>query len=225
MRGLTSLYRTSVGKKITMAVTGIVLILFVLVHMVGNLKVFLGRDHFNEYAHWLRTVGEPAVPHGGLLWVFRILLLACVALHLLSAWQTYRKSSEARGEPYKKGHSLEFSYASKTMRWGGLIVLAFVVYHLLHLTFGAGGTPFDPASPFDNLVTGFRTWPVSLFYVLAMMPLGLHLYHGIWSACQTLDINNPRIRDLRRPFSAAVALAIVVGNCSIPLSVLAGWVG
>jgi succinate dehydrogenase / fumarate reductase cytochrome b subunit len=225
MRGLSSLYRSSVGKKILMAVTGVVLIFFVVVHMLGNLKVFLGRAHFNEYAHWLRTVGEPAVPHGGLLWIFRIVLLASVAMHMLFAWQTYRMSRSARGESYEKSNSLEFSYASKTMRWGGLAILVFVVYHVMHLTLGMGGTPFDPASPFDNLVAGFRVWPVSVFYVLAMVPLGLHLYHGIWSACQTLDINNPRIRDLRRPFSAAVALAIVVGNCSIPLSVLAGWVG
>ena len=224
MRGVLSLYRSSVGKKIMMAATGLVLIGFVVVHMLGNLKVFLGEEHFNEYAEFLREVGAPAVPHEGLLWIARVVLLVCVGWHMLAALQVWLQSRAARGEPYKKGNDLSFSYASRTMRWGGLVILAFVVYHVLHLTLGFVGPEFDHNSPYDNLVAGFQVVPIAVFYMLAMIPLGLHMYHGVWSACQTLDINNPRIRNLRRPFSAAVALAVVLGNWSIPLAVLTGIV-
>jgi succinate dehydrogenase / fumarate reductase cytochrome b subunit len=220
MHGVLSLYESSVGKKIMMAVTGFILIGFVFVHMLGNLKVYLGEAHFNEYAEFLREVGSPVLPHGALLWIARIALLACVGWHMLAALQVYLMSRSARTEKYKVNHSLSFSYASRTMRWGGLIVVAFVIFHILDLTLGTANPEFVHGSAYQNLVASFSRWYVAAFYILAMIPLGFHLYHGLWSACQTLDINHPRIRGLRRPFSALIAIAIVIGNCSVPLAVL-----
>lgn len=224
MRASFHLYRTTIGKKIVMAGTGAVLVLFVLGHLVGNLKMFFGPAKFNAYAEGLRSFGAPFFGHGQFLWVVRIALLACVGLHVLSAWQTWRISRAARGTPYTKSAALSFSYASRTMRWGGLILGAFVVFHLLHLTTGQVHPAFDPSSPYDNVVRGFREPLAVLAYLVAQVALGFHLYHGMWSACQTLDVNNPRIRDWRRPAAMAVAAAVVVGYVSIPLAVLAGIV-
>ena len=128
MHGVLSLYESSVGKKIMMAVTGFILIGFVFVHMLGNLKVYLGEAHFNEYAEFLREVGSPVLPHGALLWIARIALLACVGWHMLAALQVYLMSRSARREKYRVNHSLSFSYVSRTMRWGGLIIVAFVIF-------------------------------------------------------------------------------------------------
>ncbi len=219
------LYDSTIGKKIFMAATGAILWLFVIGHMIGNLKIFLGAEHFNAYAEFLRTVGEPLFPESGLLWIARIVLLVSVGVHMLAALQLTLLSWAARGtEKYRKQDQLAFSYASRTMRWGGVIILLFLIFHVLHLTLGTVHPSFEPGSPYHNVVAGFRVWPVSLFYILAMIPLGFHMYHGLWSACQTLDVNNKRIRDLRRPFSMAVALVVVAGNISIPLAVLAGFV-
>jgi succinate dehydrogenase / fumarate reductase cytochrome b subunit len=235
MRRVLRLYETSVGKKAVMAGTGAVLFGFVLVHMLGNLKIFTGEAHFNEYAVFLRSVGEPALPHGTLLWIARLVLLACVGVHFVSAIQVWLQSRRARTQGYLKNDDLSFSYASRTMRWGGAIVLAFVVYHLLHLTLGTVHHDFAGAdhpqawenhvNAYRNVVTAFRVPWVSLVYALAMVPLGLHVYHGLWSATQTLSLAGTRVKKWRRPFAAAVATSIVVGNVSIPLSILAGWVG
>lgn len=224
MPGVLSFYGSSVGKKVTMAVSGITLILFVVVHMIGNLKIYLGADHFNEYAHFLREAGVPALPHEGLLWIARVVLLGLVGIHIISAVQVWLMSRSARETDYKKGHSLSFSYASRTMRWGGVILLVFIVFHILHLTLGTCHPAFDAANPYGNVVIGFQSWLASGIYLVAQVFLGLHVYHGLWSACQTLNINNPRISALRRPVSLVVSLAVVIGNCSIPLAVLLGFV-
>jgi len=235
MRRALHLYESSIGKKVVMALSGSVLFGFVVVHMLGNLKLFTGERHFNDYAVFLRTVGEPALPHGTLLWITRAVLLACIGVHLVAAGQVWVQSRRARTSRYRKRDDLSFSYASRTMRWGGVIIVAFVVYHLLHLTLGVAHHDFIGAdharawaghvNAYRNVVSGFRVPWISAAYVLAMIPLGLHIYHGLWSATQTLALNGRRVKQWRRPFAAAVAGAIVLGNASIPLAVLLGWVG
>ena len=224
MQSALSLYRSSVGKKVVMALSGLILFGFVVGHLAGNLKIFQGPEKYNAYASFLRTVGAPALGHGQLLWIARIVLLAAVLQHVTAALQLARMSLRARKTRYRRRNDLSFSYASRTMRWGGGILLAFVVYHLMHLTFGNAHPGFNHESPYYNVVSGFQVPWVSVAYVAAMLPLGLHIYHGLWSATQTLSVRSPVIRRWRRPFAIGVAAAIVVGNISIPVAVLAGLV-
>jgi succinate dehydrogenase / fumarate reductase cytochrome b subunit len=225
MRRVVNLYQSSVGKKIVMAFTGALLFLFVLVHMLGNLKIYMGPETFDEYAAFLREVGHPALPHGALLWIFRLVLLSAVGLHILSATQLYLVSRRARRTGYRLTEDLSFSYASRTMRWGGLILLAFVIYHITHLTLGGAGHPdFRHGAAYANVVAGFRVWWASALYALCMLPLGLHIYHGLWSATQTLALQHHTIKKWRRPFAAGVAGLIVAANISIPVAVLTGLV-
>ena len=160
-----------------------------------------------------------------MLWLVRIVLLAAVLLHVVAAVQLTVQSRKARRSGYRKFDSLAFSYASRTMVWGGVIILAFVVYHLMHFTFGNAHPDFIPGDAFHNLVVGFRIWPVSVAYIVAMIPLGLHLYHGLWSAFQTVGANNPRYNRVRRPLALGTAAVIVLANISFPIAVLAGVVG
>jgi succinate dehydrogenase / fumarate reductase cytochrome b subunit len=225
MRALT-LWDSTVGKKIMMAVTGVILIGFVIVHMIGNLKVYQGADAFNHYAEGLRTLGEPFFGYGQLLWILRIILLVAVIIHIVAAVQLVLHSRKARAIGYRKyDGDMVFSYASRTMKWGGLIILGFVIYHLLHLTFGSAHPDFIPGDVYHNLVAGFQSWPVSIAYVLAMIPLGFHLYHGFWSMLQTFGATNPRVNRIQRPLAAVLALVVVLGNVSFPVAVLTGVVG
>jgi len=224
MQRVFRLYQSSIGKKFTMALSGIVLYGFVFVHMVGNLKVYMGAEKFNSYARFLREFGYPALGHEQMLWIARIVLVACLAVHVVAVVQLYFQSKRARGTPYKVQENLSFSYASGTMRWGGVVILAFVLFHLLHLTTGNAHPVFDHDSPYNNVVTGFQVWYVSLGYVLCMIPLGLHLYHGLWSMTQTLALQNRHVQKWRRPVAAVVAALIVLANISIPVAVLAGLV-
>jgi succinate dehydrogenase / fumarate reductase cytochrome b subunit len=219
-----ALWSSSVGKKVLMAVSGVVLYGFVFVHMLGNLKVYQGREAFNHYAEGLRTLGAPFFGYGQLLWILRIILLAALAVHLVAVVQLYGKSRAARKHSYKKFDGLEFSYASRTMLWGGVLLLAYVVYHLLHLTFGSVHPNFIPGDAYNNFVVGFQQWPASLAYIVAMVPLGLHLYHGFWSMLQTLGANNPKYNRMRRPTALTLSLLIVLLNISFPVAVLLGWV-
>ena len=224
---LLSFYRTAVGKKTVMAVTGIVLFGFVLGHMLGNLKLYLGADEINHYAEWLREVGSPLLPHGGLLWIARLVLLAAVAVHITAATQLTLLSWQARPESYKERRTIEATYAARTVRWGGVLIALFVLYHLAHLTWGAAWAhgDFIPGDVYHNVVAGFSVWWVSAFYIVAQIALGFHLYHGLWSLFQTLGWyveENPH--DWRRRFALVFAVVIVVGNISFPLAVLAGVV-
>jgi succinate dehydrogenase / fumarate reductase cytochrome b subunit len=224
VREVLTLYRSTVGKKLVVAVTGLLLLLFVIGHMAGNLKVFQGPEKFDAYARFLREVGYPLLPHGGLLWLVRAALLVAAALHIVTVIELYRISRRARGQGYRRAADLSFSYASRTMRWGGVVLAVFVVYHLMHLTFGNAHPAFDHASPYRNVVRGFSVWWIVLSYAAAVGTLGLHIYHGLWSSTQTLALRSPRLRRWRRPFSAALALAVVAGYLAVPASVLAGWV-
>jgi len=224
MSWFSDLYRSAVGKKAVMAVSGVILFGFVLIHMIGNLKLYEGPQYLNNYAGWLREVGAPAVPTSGLLWIFRSVLLVAVALHIWAAWQVTRMSQAARPRGYVSRPKIHTTYASRTMRWGGVIILLFVIYHLLHLTFGTVHPDFIEGDVYHNVVRGFRVWYVSLFYVVAQVALGFHLYHGLWSMFQSLGWNHPRFNRWRNGFAHAFAWIITLGNISFPLAVLAGWV-
>ena len=220
------LWGTMVGKKVVMAATGLVLVGFVVAHMLGNLKIFLGAQAIDAYAVFLRTMGEPMFPYGALLWVVRIVLLACVALHITAAVQLTRMNWAARPQGYDTKQSIATTYAARTMRWSGVILVLFIVYHLLHLTAGAVGfqsSQFVHLSVHHNVVAAFSVWYVSLFYVVAMACLCLHLDHGSWSMFQTLGWNNARTTRALQVLSRGLALVVFVGFISVPVAVLAGW--
>jgi succinate dehydrogenase / fumarate reductase cytochrome b subunit len=198
-----------------MAGSGAVLFGFVVAHMVGNLQVYLGPHALNAYAEKLRAV--PA-----LLWAARLGLLAAVGLHVWSAWSLTRMSRAARPVAYRARENRESTYASRTMRWGGVIVLLFIVYHLMHLTLGNAHPSFVHGDVFHNFVVGFQSVAVSGFYIAAMIALGFHLYHGVWSMMQTLGLSHPRYDRLRHTFATLVAVVVVAGNVSFPLAVLTG---
>lgn len=224
MTWIFDFFRSAIGKKAVMAVSGLMLFGFVLTHMLGNLKVYQGAEKFNHYAESLRTLGEPFFGHGQFLWVARFGLLAAVGLHILSAWQVSQLSRKARPESYAKRVAQKATYASRTMRWGGVIIVLFVLYHLLHLTFGSVHSDFVKGDVYHNFVVGFRNPFVSGFYMIAQLALGLHLYHGLWSMLQSLGISGPRVNAMRGRVAAAFALLVTAGNLSFPLSVLAGLV-
>ncbi len=217
--GSLRFWQTTVGKKAVMAITGVILFGFVVGHLLGNLQIFLPPEHINHYAATLRSL--PA-----LLWGARITLLISVGLHIWSSWQLWLLQREARPIGYVKKTNLNSTYASRTMMWSGPIILAFVIFHLLHLTFGTihPGGPFDEHNVYNNVVTGFQVWPVSLFYIIAMIMLCYHLYHGLWSMFQTLGFSHPVYTPWLRALAKIVAILIAVGNISIPVAVLAGFI-
>src|SRR6201997_522290 len=217
---------TMIGKKIVMAVTGVVLIGFVIAHMLGNLKIFSGPDEINTYSRFLREVGTPELAYGQLLWVVRIVLLICVALHITAAVQLTRMSQAARPVGYGIKRNVETTFAARMMRWGGVLLVVFIIFHLLHLTAGAVG--FQPGqykhlAVYENVVTAFTLWPVALFYVVAMGALCLHLYHGIWSMLQTLGWSTARNQRQLKIVARAIAVVVFLGFSSVPVSVWAGW--
>jgi succinate dehydrogenase / fumarate reductase cytochrome b subunit len=224
MAVVTHFYRSTVGKKIVMGVTGALLFAFVLVHMVGNLKIYMGAEKFDAYATFLRDFGYPALGHEQFLWIARIGLLAAAGLHIFSAAQLYLISKKARKKGYKIKDDLSFSYASRTMRWGGVTLLLFVVFHILHLTTGTAHPDFVHGAAYNNVIIGFSDWYVAAFYALCMIPLGLHIYHGLWSATQTLALQHSAIKKWRRPFAVGVAILIAACNISIPVAVFAGFI-
>jgi succinate dehydrogenase / fumarate reductase cytochrome b subunit len=216
-----SLYSTAVGKKYVMAISGIVLMLFVLAHMVGNLKLYFGATALDNYSHWLRDVGEPALPRQALLWLVRIVLLGAVAAHVTAAYQLTMINRRARPEAYRsKRDYVAADFASRTMRWTGIIVVLFVIFHLLDLTWGPANPDFVAGDPYHNVITSFERVPVALVYVIANLALGVHLYHGAWSLFQSMGW----VRPWRRQFATVFAAVIVVGNVSMPLAVVLGVV-
>lgn len=222
---LVLLWDSTIGKKLVMAASGLVLVGFVIAHMVGNLKIFSGEDKFNGYAAGLRSFGAPFFGHEQALWIARLVLLAAVLLHMLAAWQLTRRSWAARPSRYAEKVPLKTTYAARTMRWGGVIIVLFVVYHLLHFTFGTVGYApgqFKPLSVYRNVVLGFSVWYVSAFYIVAQLALGLHLYHGVWSMFQTLGVTSAAADSGWRRVAVVIALAVTLGNISMPIAVLTG---
>lgn len=222
MTWLANLYRSAIGKKAVMAVTGLVLFGFVFVHMAGNLKVYFGAEHFNEYARVLRTMGTPLVPESALLWVARIILLVAVIFHIHAAYALTMMNREARPIDYRDREYVKGTYAARTMRWGGVLILIFIIYHLLHFTTGQAHPDFVHTDPYHNFVSGFRIWWVSAFYILANLALGLHLFHGVWSMFASLGVTHKRFEQWRRVFATVFAVLITVVNLSFPISVLLG---
>lgn len=221
--------KTSIGRKLLMATSSIILFVYVVGHLAGNLKIFLGADSFNHYAEWLRVVGTPLFPEQGVLWIARVVLLAALLVHVGAYVDLWRRSRKARTVRYKKFEPQVFSWTSRTMMWGGIAILGFVVFHVLHLTTGHVepdlAYEFQRGNPYENAIAGFRVWWVTGFYIVGVVALGMHLYHGLWSALQTFGINNPKYNRYRRPTAGAIAVLITVGYLVIPLAVMMGVVG
>ncbi|TDD46837.1 succinate dehydrogenase cytochrome b subunit [Nonomuraea terrae] len=215
---------SSNGKKVVMAVTGAVMVLFLVAHMLGNLKIFFGRDSFNEYAHALRTLLEPIAPYRTLLTILEIVLVVSVVMHMWAAISLSRRASHARPVKYVAKKSQANGYATHIMRFGGATILLFVIWHLLDLTFGVVNPEGFNSTPADRMVSGFDAsrWWVTLIYAVAVVMVGLHLRHGIWSAFQTLGwANRNRYRALRVT-AAAVSVVLVVGFLAPPLAITFG---
>ncbi len=222
--GLASLWRSTSGKKFVMAVTGFVWFGYLIAHLWGNLKIYAGPSYLNAYGGFLRTVGEPLFGPSQLLWVARIILIPAFAIHIVAALQIKRRDLAGRPHAYAQRRNLESTIASRTMLWGGLFILLFVIYHVLDFTFGAVNPNYEEGNIYHNVVASFRVLPVAIFYVLAMLAVGLHLFHGIWSTFQTLGLNTARSNRLTRNLATIFSLALTVGNISIPIAVLLGVV-
>ena len=217
-------YAAPIGKKAVMAVTGLMLVGYVVAHLLGNLQIYsANREQINAYAAFLHN------PNNALaLWAARGILLLAVILHITASVQLFFQNLAARPVSYYKKDDVPNSYAARTMVWSGPIVAAFVIFHVLHLTVGAvlptvdiGGNPATPNVRY-NVISGFQNYAVSGFYIFAMILLCMHLYHGVWSMCQSLGISHPRYDRKLKRFSAILAILIAIGNCSIPIAVMTG---
>jgi succinate dehydrogenase / fumarate reductase cytochrome b subunit len=215
MNRIVALWHTAVGKKVAMAVTGLALVAFLISHMISNVLVFENPQHLDDYGAWLRSFGP-------LLWVARLGLLAAAVIHITAAWQLTQMSRTARPAGYDR-HELRVStYAARTMRWGGVLLLAFLVFHIFHLTLGTVHPDFVEGAVARNLKTGLAVKPVAAFYAVAMIFLGLHFAHGIWSVFQTLGLNHPAWNRSRKVIAIGLAVLVAGGLLSIPVAALLG---
>ena len=224
-RALT-LTNTTIGKKALMAVSGVVMLGFTIGHLSGNLKAFASAESLNEYAEWLRSM--PAV-----LWGTRLAIGGALVVHLWSAYSLWARNRGARTTRYAKKKDLATDYAAKTMYWSGPILFFYIVFHLMHLTlggmifgdsamFGIEGYVWEEGNVYNNMVRGFQHWLIFIPYVLGVLALGFHLFHGIWSAFQTVGLNHTRYNHLRRDLAIGLAVLLTVGFLSIPFAVLFG---
>lgn len=220
MNRLRRFYSAAIGKKIVMGVTGLIGIGFVILHMAGNLLAFRGPEAINAYAHFLASTGE-------LLWVLRLVLIGAVILHIVAAYQLAMQNRAARPVGYVQRESQVSTWAARTMRWGGVLLLVFIVLHIMHFT-NPGWRPagiFDKADVYTNLVMSFRIWWITLFYVASMIALGLHLYHGAWSSVRSIGASQPTRRPLHRTVALAIAVIVWLGFTAVPVAVFAGLIG
>lgn len=219
-----SFWGSTVGKKTVMAVSGLIMLMYLVAHMLGNLKIFFGSGEFNAYAHWLRTMGEPLLHYEWALWGVRVVLLAAVVMHGVAAYQLSRRDIKAR--PSKYVHKRRrASYATRTMRWGGIILALFIVWHLLDLTTLTVNENAQPGRPYENVVATFSTWYGNVIYLVAMIAVGLHVRHGFWSAAQTLGVGNARRDRILKTVANGLALVLTAGFISVPVAVMTGVVG
>jgi succinate dehydrogenase / fumarate reductase cytochrome b subunit len=217
------LYRTTIGKKAVMALTGIVFLLFLVAHMIGNLKIFLGKAEYNNYAAWLRTMGSPAIPANWGLGIVSAILGICVVLHIGSAVELTLRARRARPVRYYGGRPKQ-GYASRTMRTGAILVALFIVYHLLDLTFRVVNPKGIAGDPYDNVVADFKNPWITVFYVVCLLVLGLHIRHGVWSAMATLGKNTVRRQRAINIFAIAFATVLIGGFLTVPFGVVIGVV-
>jgi succinate dehydrogenase / fumarate reductase cytochrome b subunit len=220
----TGKYSNSVIKKTVMAVSGIIMILYLVAHMIGNLHAFQGAQEFNEYSHWIRTIGDPAVPHQTVLTIIRIVLIVSVVAHFWAAISLWRQARRARPVPYVTKKRVQQSFASRTVRWGGVILLLFIIWHILDLTFGVVNPAGTGTTPYDRLVASFSNIPITLFYVVAMLVLGWHLRHGIFAATQTLGQTNKRRERAVNATAYVVSTLLTAGFLLVPLSIAFGLI-
>lgn len=218
-----TVWDSTLGKKTITAVSGLVLLLYLVAHMYGNLKVFFGPGTFNAYGHWLRTLGEPFLHHGWALWIMRAVLAVSAVAHGVCAYQLSRIDRRARpiGYVHRKART---SYATRTMRWGGVILGLFIVWHLLDLTTLTVNRNAQPGHPYQNVVATFHTWYGDVIYIVAMLALGLHVRHGFWSAAQTLGAGSPRRDRALKATANGLALVLTTGFVAVPVGVMSGLV-
>ncbi len=207
-----------------MAVSGIVMVLYLIAHMIGNLHVFQGAQSFNEYSEWIRVVGEPAVPPQTLLTIIRIGLIVAVVAHMWAAFSLWAQARRARPVAYVSKKRVQQSFASRTLRWGGTIIALFIIWHLLDMTFGAVNPVGTDSTPYDRLVASFSNVPITIFYVVALVLLGLHLRHGIFAATQTLGQTNRRRERAVNVIATVFATLLIVGYLVVPATVAFGLV-
>jgi succinate dehydrogenase / fumarate reductase cytochrome b subunit len=213
-----------------MAVSGAVLIAYLVAHAYGNLMVFAGAERFNEYAHHLRTLGEPILPYSGALWVIRVILIVSVAAHMYAAFTLWSRARRARGgvRRYYSNNArrgVQRTYSSFTLRWGGVVILLFVIYHLLHLTWNIIHPGGAAAEPYDRVVNGFQIWSVVLVYTIAVITVGLHVRHGTWSALATLGANTSSLARRRlNSLAYLVAGLLTIAFLLPPFAILFGFV-
>jgi succinate dehydrogenase / fumarate reductase cytochrome b subunit len=219
-----TLWQSTIGKKAVMAVTGLIMVLFLLLHMLGNLKIFFGPHDFDAYAGWLRTIGEPVLHGAWFLWIQRAVLLVTVVLHVTAAAQLSKRDLAARPTRYEHGQRAKASFATHTMRWGGIILALFIVWHLLDLTAGVTNPHFVKNHPYHNVVADFQHWWINLIYIVAVVMVGLHINHGFWSASQTLGINRPARNTIIRATGTTLAVVITAGFVAVPIGVMTGLV-
>jgi succinate dehydrogenase / fumarate reductase, cytochrome b subunit len=223
---VTAPLRSTVGKKSLMAVTGVLLVLFLVLHMLGNLKVFVGADSFDHYAHWLRRIGTPVLPESWYLWIQRTVLLAAVLGHIWAATSLALRARAARPVRYAHRRPVQGSYAARTMRWGGVIIALFVIYHILDLTTGDLNPVGDRQHPYRNVVADFapERWYVTAFYVAAVLALGFHLRHGAFSALRSLGQRTAAGERRARVAALGFSVVLCAGFLSVPLAVTLGLV-
>jgi succinate dehydrogenase / fumarate reductase cytochrome b subunit len=212
-----ALFSSTIGRKAVMAASGLVLYGFVIAHMLGNLQLFLGPEAINEYAETLQTM-----LHGTGVWIARGGLLAALVLHVWAAFSLTLDNASARRVGYREWQARQSTYASRTMVWSGPLLLLFIVYHLAHFTTGHAHPEFVRGDVYRNMIVGFQNPFASAFYILAMLALGLHMYHGFWSMLQTLGLHHARWTRLRGTLSGLFAFVVVAGNISMPVAVLLG---
>ncbi|MET7302711.1 succinate dehydrogenase cytochrome b subunit [Embleya sp. NPDC005575] len=218
-------HRSTVVMKIAMALSGAVLLAYLTAHMLGNLKIFFGESSFDHYAHWLRTIGEPLVPHEGTLWIIRAALTVSVVVHMAMAILLTRRAHRARPVKYVHRPPVRGSYAARTMRWGGVIIALFVVYHLLDLTVGVANPVGASGKPYTNVTADFEHWYITTIYTVAVVAVGFHLRHGVWSMTRTLGRQRPGTERLIARIATGYAVLMTVGFLSVPFAVTVGIVG
>jgi len=226
MVGVLSFPNTTIGKKVIMAVSGFVWIGFVFAHMFGNLKIFMGAEHFNAYAEGLRTLGAPFLAYSQALWLFRIVIILAIVSHVWAALTLKARNLQARPAGYAEHKKMKASPATLTMIYGGIALLVFIGYHLLHFTLGVVHPDFRATDAYHNVIVGFQSgyYIPAIVYLAGLVALAFHLYHGTWSMFQTLGLNNKTYDGLMRTLAWLAAIVIPLGFAAVPLSVIFGLV-